>query len=190
MGGSSLGHSMEPADGEYWPLGGLPFSCPRDPASRNGTTWRPAEDLRPGLSEARRPYTRKAHRKKQADKAMALIKMGGSGYKLCYLLRIVCSRRTGSRKGKQVQLLKCGCSSEVERQLPKLNVVGSIPIARSTFHGRMAEQGSSRRKMLRADRRDALVTRPGRGPCRMSRMPDRQGRPARPPAQPRHRAPA
>ena len=24
-----------------------------------------------------------------------------------------------------------GCSSEVERQLPKLNVVGSIPIARS-----------------------------------------------------------
>jgi hypothetical protein len=26
-----------------------------------------------------------------------------------------------------------GCSSEVERQLPKLNVVGSIPIARSNF---------------------------------------------------------
>jgi hypothetical protein len=26
----------------------------------------------------------------------------------------------------------CGCSSVVERQLPKLYVVGSIPIARST----------------------------------------------------------
>ena len=26
-----------------------------------------------------------------------------------------------------------GCSSVVERQLPKLNVVGSIPIARSSF---------------------------------------------------------
>ena len=25
----------------------------------------------------------------------------------------------------------CGCSSSVERQLPKLNVVGSIPITRS-----------------------------------------------------------
>ena len=25
----------------------------------------------------------------------------------------------------------CGCSSAVERQLPKLNVVGSIPITRS-----------------------------------------------------------
>lgn len=30
----------------------------------------------------------------------------------------------------------CGCSSVVERQLPKLNVVGSIPIARSNiFNG-------------------------------------------------------
>jgi hypothetical protein len=27
-----------------------------------------------------------------------------------------------------------GCSSVVERQLPKLNVVGSIPITRSTQH--------------------------------------------------------
>jgi hypothetical protein len=27
----------------------------------------------------------------------------------------------------------CGCSSVVERQLPKLNVVGSIPITRSNF---------------------------------------------------------
>ena len=31
----------------------------------------------------------------------------------------------------QAKCLKCGRSSEVERQLPKLNVVGSIPIARS-----------------------------------------------------------
>ena len=29
-----------------------------------------------------------------------------------------------------------GCSSEVERQLPKLNVVGSIPIARSSLFTR------------------------------------------------------
>ena len=27
----------------------------------------------------------------------------------------------------------CGCSSEVERQLPKLNVVGSIPTGRSNL---------------------------------------------------------
>ena len=51
-----------------------------------------------------------------------------------------------------------GCSSEVERQLPKLNVVGSIPIARSkTF---FAEQGFPRsaapwaRRSSGATRRD------------------------------------
>jgi hypothetical protein len=41
------------------------------------------------------------------------------------------NRRLAGAPGKAKQDLRCGCSSEVERQLPKLNVVGSIPIARS-----------------------------------------------------------
>lgn len=38
----------------------------------------------------------------------------------------------------------CGCSSVVERQLPKLNVVGSIPIARSRSERQAHERGSER----------------------------------------------
>jgi hypothetical protein len=40
--------------------------------------------------------------------------------------------------------LKRGRSSVVERQLPKLNVVGSIPIARSNFHVRAVHAGGER----------------------------------------------
>ena len=40
------------------------------------------------------------------------------------------------RRGPARLTRECGRSSEVERQLPKLNVVGSIPIARSSiFNG-------------------------------------------------------
>lgn len=35
----------------------------------------------------------------------------------------------------------CGCSSVVERQLPKLNVVGSIPITRSNFFNKLDKNG-------------------------------------------------
>jgi hypothetical protein len=34
---------------------------------------------------------------------------------------------------------ECGSSSVVERQLPKLDVTGSIPVSRSTFSGAPAE---------------------------------------------------
>jgi hypothetical protein len=39
----------------------------------------------------------------------------------------------GKKPSRRKAFYQCGRSSEVERQLPKLNVVGSIPIARSSF---------------------------------------------------------
>jgi hypothetical protein len=79
-------------------------------------------------------HTKKmAIRKNAGRQAMALIKMGESGYKVSSLSGNRRSRWTFQEKPSDINHLRCGCSSEVERQLPKLNVVGSIPIARSNF---------------------------------------------------------
>jgi hypothetical protein len=54
----------------------------------------------------------------------------------------------------------CGRSSEVERQLPKLNVVGSIPIARSRTDGRRMSVVAEERGLeaRRSNRRALIVT--------------------------------
>lgn len=49
-----------------------------------------------------------------------------------YSRRSCSCERCRNIKGDDYIATGCGCSSEAERQLPKLNVVGSIPITRST----------------------------------------------------------
>ena len=59
--------------------------------------------------------------------------------------RIVRPRRHGGENKKRIETAKsliCGRSSVVERQLPKLYVVGSIPIARSRFFQREPIRGT------------------------------------------------
>jgi hypothetical protein len=50
-----------------------------------------------------------------------------------------------------------GCSSAVERQLPKLNVVGSIPITRSSFAPRLGRANARNTFLLLRLRRQMLV---------------------------------